>query len=207
MFKSILILIVGILLGVALTVGGGYLYMQYSWDNSLRETYQQGDWLPDFDERIYDSTADLAEAKSSYERWVALGDVAIWSIDAGLLDNAEKSAEELLETSLRYRDSWNYGNAVHKAHIALGRLALRRGDIPNAIEELLLAGQTPGSPQLDSFGPEMILAFELLKVGEIDAVLDYFTLCERFWEMGDERLSAWRKVVESGEIPRFSPSL
>ena len=163
--------------------------------------------MPDFDEEIYDSAAKLAAARSDYERWIALGDVALWSVDAGFLDEAENNAKELLETSSRYENDWNYGNAIHKAHLTLGRLALRQNDIPTAIEHLRNAGKTPGSPQLNSFGPNMLLAFELLRVGEKDAVLEYFDLCEVFWEMGDTRLAAWRETVRSGGIPRFGANL
>jgi hypothetical protein len=47
------------------------------------------------------------------------------------------------------------------------------GDIEEAKKQLLLAGKTPSSPQLNSFGPNMILAKELLDKGEKDTVLHY----------------------------------
>ncbi len=100
-------------------------------------------------------------------------------------------ARELLELAERYRADWNYGNAIHKGHLILGRVALRRGDLDAARRELLLAGRTPGSPQLDSFGPNMTLAKELLKAGEKGVVLEYFELCRRFWVMGAQHLAYW----------------
>ena len=48
----------------------------------------------------------------------------------------------------------------------------------------MAAGATPGSPQLDSFGPNMTLAKELLEKGQPDVVLHYFALCKNFWEDG-----------------------
>ena len=41
---------------------------------------------------------------------------------------------------------------------------------------LLAVGRTPGSPQLNSFGPNMALAAELLQKEVRDTVLQYFEL-------------------------------
>lgn len=204
--KTALTLIAGIALGISISIGGGYLWMKQIETSYQNDTYKP-DWAPNFDEKIYDSTAKLAAARSEYERWIALGDVALWSVDAGFVDQAEDIANGLLRTSSQYKDDWNYGNAIHKAHLTLGRVALRQNDIPTAIEHLHSAGKTPGSPQLNTFGPNMSLAFELLKVGEKDAVLEYFDLCEVYWEMGHDRLAAWRETVQSNDIPRFGANL
>ncbi len=48
---------------------------------------------------------------------------------------------------------------------------------------LIAAGKSPGSPQMDSFGPNMTLAKDLLEKGERDAVLEYFMRCRKFWKM------------------------
>ena len=125
----------------------------------------------------------------------------------GNLTKAAAIAEALLSEAPNWEKNWNYGNAVHTANIVLGRVALRSGEIDKAKEFLLKAGNTPGSPQLDSFGPDMTLARELLGKGETEAVLKYFDLCEKFWESGTENLARWRPVVSSGEIPDFGPNL
>jgi hypothetical protein len=62
-----------------------------------------------------------------------------------------EDANAVLSASDKYRSDWNYGNAVHKANLALGRVALRDGDIEQAKHYLIEAGKTPGSPQLNSF--------------------------------------------------------
>lgn len=104
-------------------------------------------------------------------------------------------------------DDWNFGNAVHKGNLTLGRVALRAGDIEAAKKFLLEAGRAPGSPQLNSFGPNMTLAKELLEKGEHDAVLEYFQLCAAFWEMDRGRLREWSPLVEKGVIPDFGANL
>jgi len=204
--KTVLLLVAGVLIGIAVSVGGAFLAAQYYLDEESMATYEP-DWMPDFDDRIYDSASKLAAAKSAYERWIALGDVALWSVDAGFVENAKTLAEELLSTSDGFKSDWNYGNAIHKANLTLGRLALREGDTTKAIEFLKLAGETPGSPQLNSFGPNMTLALELLKIDERDAVIEYFDLCANFWSLGHKKLDAWKAIVEAGDIPRFGANL
>lgn len=76
-------------------------------------------------------------------------------------------ALEYLDLANSYQTNWNYGNAIHDANITLGRIALRKGKIEEAKAFLLNAGRTPGSPQLSSFGPNMILAHELLEKEKI----------------------------------------
>ncbi len=79
------------------------------------------------------------------------------------------------------RRSWQYGNIVYEANELLGRAALREGHLADARRYLLEAGRTPGSPQLDSFGPANELAKELLQKGERRVVLEYLDLISRFW--------------------------
>jgi hypothetical protein len=108
-------------------------------------------------------------------------------------DNAKAAAyaKETLAAAKEHADDWNAGNGVHHGHIALGLLALLQGDLPVARQHLLDAGRTKGSPQLDSFGPNMSLARELLAKGETAVVLEYLALCHDFWKMGAPRLDAW----------------
>ena len=88
-------------------------------------------------------------------------------------------------------------------------MALRAGDIETAKVKLLEAAKTDGSPQLNSFGPNMSLAKELIELGERDVVLVYFELCRRFWT-GDGHgavLDEWSAIVAAGGMPRFGANL
>ena len=49
----------------------------------------------------------------------------------------------------QYRSNWNYGNAIHDGHIVLGKVSLAKKHIKEAKAELIKAGHTPGSPQLN----------------------------------------------------------
>jgi len=116
-------------------------------------------------------------------------------------------AKDLLIQAESMKDDWDYGNAVHTANLVLGRIALAAGDIDEAKRLLLLAGKTPGSPQLESFGPDMLFAKELLEKGEKDVVIQYFTLCSAFWKMDDGKLAQWKTEVQNNEIPDFGPNV
>ena len=77
----------------------------------------------------------------------------------------------------------------------------------NAEKYLLDAGKTPGSPQLNSFGPNMELARELLEKGEKETVLKYLDLCSKFWVLGKSRLQEWSGAIKLGKTPDFGANL
>jgi tetratricopeptide (TPR) repeat protein len=147
------------------------------------------------------------ERAEGEERFYELADAATSAFEAGDTAKAQQYASELLQSAPKFKDNWNYGNAVHKGNIILGRLALRQGDIVSAKERLLAAGETPGSPQLNSFGPNMMLAKELLEKGEREVVLTYLQSCAKFWKMGDEQLQSWTATVKGGGMPAFGGNL
>ena len=113
---------------------------------------------------------------------------------------------------------WNYGNVIHDANLILGRVALKKGNIEKAKYYLLEAGKTPGSPQLNSFGPSFILARELLEKGGKSTVLEYLDLVSKFWANSEnvnpsnhnavrvaqehaEELSKWKNEIINGKNP------
>ena len=125
----------------------------------------------------------------------------------GEYEDSKAMALELLATSESWKKDWNYGNAVHVANLVLGRLELRDGNKEKAAEYLLAAGRTPGSPQLNSFGPDMLFAKEMLAADETDAVLNYLELCSKFWERKQGRTNHWRAEIKTGIVPDFGANL
>ena len=89
----------------------------------------------------------------------------------------------------------------------MGRIALADGDLEEARARLIAAGETPGSPQLNSFGPDMALAKALFERGEKQTVLRYLELCLEFWEMGQDELKNWIALIEGGRTPDFTGQL
>lgn len=129
------------------------------------------------------------------------------AFDAGEIDKAELYARQLLRMAPKYPKDWNYGNAIFYGNFVLGRVSVKRQDFATAGKYLLLAGATPGSPQLDSFGPNMTLANELVNNGKPDVVLQYLMLCKNFWKMDSGKLDDWSAVIRAGGKPDFSSYL
>lgn len=202
--KSFLIFISGFFTALVLTAIGGYAFIQYT-SNMMEDV--QAEWSPNAEVELCQANAELADAKSEYDRWLAMGDVGLWTVDTGDLEKAESLANETLKIAEQYRDDWNYGNAIHFGHLTLGRVALNKGNVDGAKKQLLLAGKTPGSPQLNSFGPNMMLAKELLAVGERETVLKYLAHCKEFWDSPFEMASKWEKQIIEGKSPGFGSSL
>jgi tetratricopeptide (TPR) repeat protein len=149
----------------------------------------------------------LSEAKTEEEKFYALNDAAKQSFVLGKTEDARKYAQDLLALLPTFQGNWNYGNAVQDANLVLGRIALKEGRTDEAKKYLLEAGKSPGSPQMNSFGPNMSLAKDLLEKGERDVVLEYFELCRKFWKMDDGRLNNWSQEVKTGRVPDFGANL
>src|SRR4051812_21243572 len=160
------------------------------------------------DSASYDKAmAALKSAKDDYSRWCALGHATKESLNQGHDAEAKSLAEELERLAPQYPKDWNYGNAIQDFNIVLGRLALKAGDVEAAKKHLLAAGDSPGSPQMNSFGPNMTLAKELLAKGEKTVVLEYFDLCKKFWKLENGKLEEWKKDIEQGRGPDFGANL
>lgn len=157
--------------------------------------------------RLAQARSSLLKPDDEYQRWVHLGPIAVWTVDSGDLLAANAMANELLELAPRYRKDWNYGNAIQDVNIVRGRIALRLGNKEAAKGFLREAGRTPGSPQLNTFGPNLILARELLEAGEREAVLEYFDLIDRFWKGSAGAPTAWRHQIAMGRVPAFAMNI
>jgi hypothetical protein len=137
------------------------------------------------------------------ERATLLPRTAKAALEAGANDKARLYAEEALQLA-----KVNSGEAVFYCNLVLGRLALLDGDIPKAEQYLLLSGQTEGHGTLDTFGPNMSLARELLKRSRKETVLKYLDECKAFWTYDQgNMLAKWRGEVERDSMPVFGANL
>ena len=144
-------------------------------------------------QRAYDISTEIGKGS-------ILVSLAKSAFIANELDLATEYSEELIKG---VGVGWNSGNRIHYGNIFLGRVALLRENVDAAKEHLISAGKTSGSPQLNSFGPDMTLARELLKLDENGVVLEYFELCQEFWEHHRGQLDDWKALVKGGRIPDF----
>jgi hypothetical protein len=149
--------------------------------------------------------AALALLQDDRERFYLLTKMAPGAVDAGRLREAVRYAREALRFASRFSEDWNHGNAVHHAHLALGRVALRRRQVSKARLHLIASARHKGSPQLDSFGPSQDLAVELLARGATKTVLRYLELCRTFWVMGHPQIDTWIKSIKESGTTTFLP--
>lgn len=136
-----------------------------------------------------------------------LPEAAQAAFEAGEYQRAAAYSREALSLADRPEYANNNADAIHYGNIVLGRIALQQGDVATASAYLLKAATVKGNPHLDTFGPNMILAKELLDKGERKSVVEYFDLCGKFWTNDDGKLSQWRSIVLAGSSPDFGANL
>lgn len=136
-------------------------------------------------------------------RFYRIGDEITAAYKANDFEKAKTLAKENLELASVYRCNWNYGNAIHDTNRILGLISLKSGDPDAAADFLLKAGKSTGSPQLNTFGPELDLANELLQRGKVDAVKAYLTDIKSFWEMNNGQVDSWLAAIDKGEKPEL----
>ena len=150
---------------------------------------------------------NLGLAKNEMERFYALNRATKNAMKAGKIEEAKELAEELFRIAKEKKNDWNYGNAIQDSNQVLGRIAILKGDLAEAKSRLLASSESKGSPQMNSFGPNMQLAKELLEKGEKEVVLEYFTRCRGFWAMGADKLTSWTEQVKKEQMPKFGANL
>ena len=114
---------------------------------------------------------------SGTRKFYRLAYLAQSAFDAGDLEKASHCANDLLREAPQCPKGWNYGNAIYHGNNVVGRIAIKLVTIEQEKKYLLKTGKTPGPPRLNSFGPNITLAEELLEKGGQDAVLQYFDMC------------------------------
>jgi hypothetical protein len=94
------------------------------------------------------------------------------------------------------------GDIFHKTNIAKSWLALREGELEQAIHFLQESTNTSGSPVLGSFGPDMSMIRELYKRGHKEAVLEFLKRTDDFWdnEHAMEKKAIWY-VIANNDCP------
>jgi hypothetical protein len=97
-----------------------------------------------------------------------------------------------------------FDDPLHDANILLGRMAIRSGDRKLAARYLLDAAKICRSVHPEPIGPDVVLAGELLALGETDAVAEYFTACSHLWEEGRVLLAGWADEIKHGQTPDLS---
>jgi hypothetical protein len=146
--------------------------------------------------------SDVPDAE--YAQYLALPKIAFVYAMSNQFDNALTLTDRLVTLANKYGD-WNSGNAIHAAWTIRGICSIRNGDLKRACSLLLESAKVTGSPQLNSFGPNMFLAKLLLENGQVDTVVTYLQNVTTFWKMN--RSEEWISVIRKGSTPDFGASL
>jgi hypothetical protein len=131
------------------------------------------------------------------------------ALAGGDLDEADTLATALM-TKVVEKQPYHRSFHEHSAHLIIGHVCLRRGDVDAAEHHLLAAARIDDpAPALCTFGPNMSLAQALLQHGRTDAVIEYFDLCSSFWKwpMSLGQLNRWRTAVREGRMPDFKANI
>lgn len=98
-----------------------------------------------------------------------------------------------------------HSNLLHAAFTYRGLAALEAGDVAQAKAQLLLSIGVPNNGVLMSFGPNMLLARDLAKLGHFEIVLQYLALAKKkwWWPLRLIFSRGWEKALRNGEIPSF----
>jgi hypothetical protein len=185
------------------------------WAQRLGHLYQLETHCSKGESRPEAATQAFAELEKAFnlendelKRFLMTPFLAKAALEADEFDKARSYATDLLaKVALPdYSDSSD-GYAIHHGNLVLGRLALKSGDVKKAKEYLLKAGQISGGATLCSFGPNMMLARDLLESGEREVVIQYLKLCANFWHTSDHRAEKWIYAIEQGTIPNFGANL
>ena len=112
---------------------------------------------------------------------------------------AGQSAADLL--ALAPQLGADAADAIHWAHIGLGRVALDTQRVPEAERQLGLAAEVGSSRVLSSFGPDFVLAEKLLVLGRRAAVLSYVERVQSIWTDGSTCTTEWTKTLRAGGTP------
>lgn len=151
-------------------------------DLGARETWERHAVTP----LLLAAEAALEDASGEPEEPAVRDLRAYFEARAALRDGDVQTARRTLEhlqsvASQPAPDDWDHGNVTHNSHILAGLLNLEDGLVDEAAADLHQAGQARPTPQLMSFGPDLTLAWALLKLGRDDDALSYFRAVSAFW--------------------------
>ena len=161
----------------------------------------QKQW-PRTPEQVLSDMQQELDVPGGLRRTLALPRLAKAALAAGALDKAVAYAKEGLGPN-----GGIDGQSTFDCNMVLGQVALRNGNVAEAAQYLTASGKSSGSPALNSFGPSMSLAKELLEKGQSDTVLEFFTLCKAFWVDHAKLLDTWSETVHKGGVPNFGANL
>ncbi|MDQ6675765.1 MAG: hypothetical protein M3Z09_00545, partial [Acidobacteriota bacterium] len=170
--------------------------------------------------KLQQMEAQINDTSDRTKRFVYLPSAAKAALEAGDNTKAEayaieglKLADAVAERHMRYhtpRPKAGTGKADYYCNFVLGRLAILRGDVRLAEKYSLLSGQTAGDAVLNSYGPNLSLALEILKKGDASSrqsILSFLDEIRSFWKITPQVIDEWVADIQAGTLPDFKQQL
>jgi len=148
------------------------------------------------EERCINAATDALENSKSFEKVKYAAEVCYLS---GNFTDSRKFTILLNENQKYFVASASKGGVLHDYHTLLGRHLLREGQLEEAKNQLLHSVESTPSAVMQSFGPNMSLAVDLLEQGEKEAVLAYLDAVSEFWEK--ETIAIWKSKIINNKLP------
>ena len=110
------------------------------------------------DQKNNPSTSSFEQMEAEYEKikkepFYAIEYLIEKAIEENHIEKVTIYSLEYLKMAESFKNNWNYGNAIFYGNFYLSYASLKQKDLSSSLEYLKLASLSPGSPQLDSFGP------------------------------------------------------
>ena len=116
----------------------------------------------------------------------------------------ETKARNLLSWARRNSEDTDYGAAIFLANMALGVVAMNRGDKDAAAQDLISASEAPATEFMRITPIDMTVARELVDAGERDAMAKFLDRCAAF-NFRSKELQDWATQIRKGKNPNLIP--
>jgi len=122
---------------------------------------------------------------------------------AGYYEDSKRFTEQLKDNWGSFDRYTTEGGMLNEYHTLMGRHALREGRREEAVEHLMKSVDVKRpSATMVSFGPNTILAQELLQKGQSEVVVAYLDRIAEFWKT--EPVVIWKGKINRGRIPALN---
>ena len=150
------------------------------------------------------------DREADYGDLLRMAEIAPAALEAGDTERAERYAHVVLRAASRnderVQSGGLHGDLAYLAHIVLGKIAVRKGDLEDGSRHLLAAARAAKpSPRITTLGPDTQLPAEILRAGDRDSVIAYFEAMRGVWRLGRRQLSDWITDLRAGKTPDFGP--
>jgi hypothetical protein len=174
------------------------------WSENLAHFYSLGQRREDAGKALKELERMETKIKGEAEKGHVLVEMARNLFLLGEYEKAEVLALRAVIASSKSTPTIAVGDVFHQGNLILGRIALKSGDVDKAKAFLINSAKTSDAPVLAAFGPNMMLAKQLLDRGERDIVLEFLNMCSSLWQSENHEAEKWIYEIKNGRIPEFA---